>query len=318
MEDLINDVRATMPPIAGVANGAMVLQDTAIREMTTEVLNKVLGPKVDGSRYLDEILQADQLDFFVFFSSLATVFGNHGQSNYTAANMYMNALAGQRRKKGQAGSVIAIGAVTGIGYMARVLSEKDLIRIKGTGYSSLSERDFHQLFCEGILAGKPASGLNLEVISGVQIGQSGDKRPAVWHTNPMFAHCIVKRDELRQDDLAHGLLPLKTSLLAVKTREEALQVISGEDFRLPITAHYLLTSTSQIRFYTDSKACYSQTKPCPLILLLMSSESTHSWRLTSALGFSKRSMLTCPCSRSLAALPLETCSSTPWTTFLRT
>lgn len=228
VESLINDIRSTMPPIAGVANGAMVLQDTAIREMTPESLNIVLQPKIAGSRYLDEILRDDELDFFVFFSSLATVFGNHGQSNYTAANMFMNALAGQRRKRGQAGSIIAIGAVTGIGYMARELSDKDNIRIKGSGYSSLSERDFHQLFCEGILAGRPESGLNPEVISGVRIGQSGDKRPVVWHTNPMFSHCMVKRDESRKDETSDALLPVKTSLLTAKSREEALSIISGK------------------------------------------------------------------------------------------
>lgn len=218
-----------MPAIAGVANGAMVLQDTAIREMSPESLNSVLQPKVAGSRYLDEILRDDELDFFVFFSSLATVFGNHGQSNYTAANMFMNALAGQRRKRGQAGSIIAIGAVTGIGYMARELSDKDNNRIKESGYSSLSERDFHQLFCEGILAGRPESGLHPEVICGVRIGQSGDKRPVTWHTNPMFSHCMIKRDESRKDETSDALLPVKTSLLAAKSREEARSIISGKN-----------------------------------------------------------------------------------------
>jgi hybrid polyketide synthase/nonribosomal peptide synthetase ACE1 len=149
--ELIAEIRASKHPIAGVANGAMVLQDTPVRELSLDVLNRTLRPKVDGSRYLDELLRNDDLDFTVFFSSLASIFGSHGQSSYTTANMYMTSLAGQRRRRGYAASVIAIGAVTGIGYMARELTDKEMLRFTDSGYSPLSERDFHQLFAEAIV-----------------------------------------------------------------------------------------------------------------------------------------------------------------------
>lgn len=72
---------------------------------------KVTRPKVEGSIYLDELFQDTSLDFFVFFSSLAAVTGNLGQSNYSAANCFMSGLAEQRRQKGLAASVINIGPV---------------------------------------------------------------------------------------------------------------------------------------------------------------------------------------------------------------
>ena len=73
--ELVATVRATMPPIAGVANGAMLLRDTTFFDMDMETLVSVFKPKVDGTMYLDALFQDDQLDFFILFSSLACVFG---------------------------------------------------------------------------------------------------------------------------------------------------------------------------------------------------------------------------------------------------
>ena len=80
-------LRDTMPPIAGVINGAMVLADGLFADMSFENLEKVLKPKVDGSINLDEVFSTDDLDFFIMCSSLSAVVGNPGQANYSAANM---------------------------------------------------------------------------------------------------------------------------------------------------------------------------------------------------------------------------------------
>jgi hybrid polyketide synthase / nonribosomal peptide synthetase ACE1 len=74
----VEDIRGTLSPITGVVNGAIMLQDTSIVDITVEIINKVTKPKVNGSRYLDELFFNNTLDFFVLFSSLATVFGNYG------------------------------------------------------------------------------------------------------------------------------------------------------------------------------------------------------------------------------------------------
>ncbi|KAF3345526.1 Pseudouridine-metabolizing protein [Verticillium dahliae VDG2] len=229
---LVSVIRETMPPLAGFANGAMVLQDTPIRDMTAEVLNRVLRPKVDGSRHLDDLLADEQLDFAIFFSSMASVLGNHGQSNYTAANLFMNGLAARRRRRGQPASVIAIGSVIGIGYMARELTQKEILRIKERGYTPLSEREVHQLFCEGILAGRPRSDDNSwaapspEVVCGVRIAQPGEERPIRWMANPMVGHAVIKRiNNKKEEDGSSTTMPVKASLLLVKTKEAAFAVI---------------------------------------------------------------------------------------------
>ena len=84
---LHEELSKTMPPIAGVINGAMVLSDGIFSGMSLETFEKVLRPKVCGSNNLDEVFSSKELDFFIMCSSLSAVVGNPGQANYAAANM---------------------------------------------------------------------------------------------------------------------------------------------------------------------------------------------------------------------------------------
>jgi hypothetical protein len=79
----------TLPPIIGVLNGAMVLRDISIQNMSFEHMSDVFRPKVYGSIHLDRIFQNEKLDFFILFSSINCVIGNLGQANYAAANTFM-------------------------------------------------------------------------------------------------------------------------------------------------------------------------------------------------------------------------------------
>jgi hybrid polyketide synthase/nonribosomal peptide synthetase ACE1 len=95
-----------MPPIAGVANGALILRDQAFSDMDLESFQTVIKPKVDGTLFLNQLFQENTLDFFIAFSSVVATMGNSGQSAYSAANGFTKALVNQRRERGLAGSVI--------------------------------------------------------------------------------------------------------------------------------------------------------------------------------------------------------------------
>lgn len=84
--DLRTRILGTMPPIGGVANGAMILSDKLFADMTYDSFRKVLRPKVEGSKNLDEVFSEDDLDFFILFSSISAVTGQRSQANYAAAN----------------------------------------------------------------------------------------------------------------------------------------------------------------------------------------------------------------------------------------
>ncbi|KAI0106406.1 hypothetical protein GGR51DRAFT_517601 [Nemania sp. FL0031] len=225
---LYDEICSSMPTIAGVAQGAMVLHDTSIESMTLEQLWKVTKPKVDGTMYLNDLFQEDTLDFFVLFSSASAVIGNYGQANYAAANTFMTSLAAQRRKRGLAASIIHIGPVFGVGYISRATEGSAMSNtvMQMGGFERTSERDLHQLFGEALKAGLPGSSDNFELVSGVRtIGQQGEHRP-VWASWPYMSHFI------HSDPIGTSLpitgqsdIPIKSLLRNAQNREQLYNII---------------------------------------------------------------------------------------------
>jgi hybrid polyketide synthase/nonribosomal peptide synthetase ACE1 len=143
----------------------MVLKDMLFQNMEYEDMASVLKPKVEGSKYLDELFSQNTLDFFILFSSITAVVGNTGQSNYIAANMFLSSLALQRNMRGLVGSVIDISSVIGIGYVERS-DNFDAEYFASVGYTNISEQDLHQMFAEAILVGRPESTESCEIVTG--------------------------------------------------------------------------------------------------------------------------------------------------------
>jgi short-subunit dehydrogenase involved in D-alanine esterification of teichoic acids len=75
--------------IYGIIHSAGIIQDAFFLKKTKEQMQKVLAPKVYGTRYLDEYFKKEPLDYFIVFSSIAAVFGNVGQTDYSYANCFM-------------------------------------------------------------------------------------------------------------------------------------------------------------------------------------------------------------------------------------
>ena len=217
-----------LPPVGGVAQGAMVLQDTMISDMDLARVQNVLRPKVDGSIYLDEIFSDTPLEFFIFFSSSVYVIGNRGQSIYAAANGYMTALAAQRRKRNLAGSVIHIGAIVGNGYVTRELNLEQVRFLKKVGNLLMSEQDFHQIFAEGVMAGREFLEFTPEVYTGLRRAYMGDADQPGWFENPQFSHCV----SMPEFDGGMGMvtkqnISIKAQLLTATTPEEIQEIIQG-------------------------------------------------------------------------------------------
>ncbi|KUI67109.1 Nonribosomal peptide synthetase 14 [Cytospora mali] len=184
--------RKDMPPVGGVVNGAMVLEDRVFAKMDIDTWKKVMRPKTVGSKNLDIVFDG-KLDFFIMTSSFAAIGGHAGQSNYAAANMYMNGLAANRRRRGVAGSVLNIGVIYGLGLLAR---EKQGIYtgLEKEGYPPISERDIHHMFLEAIVAGRPVPGQIVDLTTGLARYRVNDPNPLHWHHDRRFCHYTVDND----------------------------------------------------------------------------------------------------------------------------
>jgi acyl transferase domain-containing protein/acyl-CoA synthetase (AMP-forming)/AMP-acid ligase II/NADP-dependent 3-hydroxy acid dehydrogenase YdfG/acyl carrier protein len=120
----LSEIRNTMPPLRGVIHAAGVLDDHLLLNLDAESFRRVLAPKVLGAWNL-HVLTADlPLDFFVVFSSVASVLGSPGQANYAAANAFLDGLAHDRRSHGLPCLSINWGPWAEVGMAARAPSAR--------------------------------------------------------------------------------------------------------------------------------------------------------------------------------------------------
>ncbi|MET9423790.1 amino acid adenylation domain-containing protein [Streptomyces sp. NPDC006540] len=82
----------------GVVHAAGVLRDQFLRGKTPEAVQAVCRSKILGALHLDAALADHPLDFFVLASSLASLVGNQGQSDYAFANGFLDQFAHQRAR----------------------------------------------------------------------------------------------------------------------------------------------------------------------------------------------------------------------------
>ncbi|WP_381802506.1 type I polyketide synthase [Streptomyces niveus] len=83
-----------------VIHTAAVIELYALAETTMESFSDVVHAKVAGARHLDELLDDEELDDFILYSSTAGMWGSGHHAAYVAGNAYLSALATQRRARG--------------------------------------------------------------------------------------------------------------------------------------------------------------------------------------------------------------------------
>jgi len=100
-------------PIKGIFHGAGVLKDKLLIDVTRSDIEFVLEPKVLGTLNLHVVCRELDLplDYFVVASSVSSIIGSPGQSNYGAANTFMDTFMTWRRDHGLAGQSINWGAL---------------------------------------------------------------------------------------------------------------------------------------------------------------------------------------------------------------
>ena len=122
-------------PLGGIIHAAGVLEDQLIANITEEGIDRVLQPKVVGTRNLHDLSLEFDLDFFVCYSSIAAVLGNMGQAAYAAANAYMDGLMQYRAAKGLVGTTINWGPWGAVGMAERLsASEKEALAHSGVQF----------------------------------------------------------------------------------------------------------------------------------------------------------------------------------------
>lgn len=98
---LIEDLKAGFGKINGIIHSAGVAGDGFVLRKDEKVFNQVIDPKINGAWLLHKATIEEEVEFFVVFSSVATLVPAAGQGDYTAANSYLDAFAAYRSLQGK-------------------------------------------------------------------------------------------------------------------------------------------------------------------------------------------------------------------------
>jgi len=116
---LFDRIRMGDHPLRGIFHCAMVLDDGLLVQQTRERFMRATAPKMLGAWNLHKHSLDSPLDFFVMFSSIASMIGGPGQSNYVAANTFLDAFSHYRHSQGLPGLTINWGRIVEAGYVSR-------------------------------------------------------------------------------------------------------------------------------------------------------------------------------------------------------
>ncbi|KAL6238509.1 hypothetical protein BDW75DRAFT_237396 [Aspergillus navahoensis] len=243
-----------LPPVGGVVNGALVLEDRLFEEMTIDIMQATLAAKVQGSLFLDELSGPNaQLDFFILFGSITGVVGNFKQTAYSTATGFQSSLIHRRRAQGRVGSIVHPGLISGVGYITRKGSRWAEHVRKTTGSLLLSERDLDTLFAEAILAGHPHSNRNPEIIVGLPSIDPIEQPDIFWYSNPLTWDFIDHACKTTaQGSGSNAPNSVKALLECITSTDEILPIISEALIakvrsKFNLSEDTVVTSATQLR-----------------------------------------------------------------------
>jgi acyl transferase domain-containing protein/acyl-CoA synthetase (AMP-forming)/AMP-acid ligase II/acyl carrier protein len=153
LAELVNELKASGPPLRGILHAAAALEDGLLVSQTASRFRSVLAPKAAGAFHLHELTQGLCLDFFVLYSSATTLLGSPGLANYVAANAFLDALAHHRHRLGLPALSVNWGVFSGVG-LGTIQVEKRATRMVEHGIRSIAPEEGLQIL-KRLLRGSP-------------------------------------------------------------------------------------------------------------------------------------------------------------------
>ena len=196
LSNLLSETLCSFPPIKGVIQGAMTLNDSLFSTMTSHQWTSTILPKVHGSKNLHETTLSQPLDFFVLLSSLHSFIGNPGQSNYAAGCAYQVALAKYRNALGLPATAIDLGIVGDVGYVVEKKVQGRKVQVQE--FKHIHEKEMLALIELGIrepMMGHVVTGLD----SDLDINSLDDGEAPFFARDPVLSHLPYLRSHLKID-----------------------------------------------------------------------------------------------------------------------
>lgn len=163
MVRLAQETLSALPPLSGIIQAAGILDDGILIQQDWQRFQQVTAAKIQGTWNLHQLSLNQPVDFFVCFSSAASLIGSPGQASYAAANAFMDGLAHYRRALGLPALSVNWAAWEDSGMAA-----------------SLAARDRDRLAAQGLHMLKPAQGFAaLSMLIGTKLIGTKESQLAV-------------------------------------------------------------------------------------------------------------------------------------------
>nr|ALP31864.1 polyketide synthase 36 [Diaporthe helianthi] len=212
-DDVIRAVKGVSPkhPIRGVVHAAMVLRDGLFHSMPFGDWKTSVEPKILGAANLHSVLSSSPLDFFIMTSSVSGVLGTPGQSNYAAANSYLDSLARHRRTQGdnQTAISLVLPMVLGVGVVAENAELEDALTRKGM--YGIDEEHLLEGFEAAVTASSSSGAVGAKsdhIVVGldpsqlqkaINANEAGGETDCFWMADTRFSHAA---HDIRSNDSA--------------------------------------------------------------------------------------------------------------------
>ncbi|KAK6223142.1 type I polyketide synthase [Colletotrichum tabaci] len=138
---VIADAGGRYPPVRGVIQAAMTLNDSIFPNMKYEQWLAATSPKISATWNIHNNLP--DLDFLVLLSSLTGLGGNTSQANYSAGGTFQDAFAKYRTSQGLPGVSIDLASIQEVGFVANTEGVAD--RLTKTGLADIDEATLHKI-----------------------------------------------------------------------------------------------------------------------------------------------------------------------------
>ncbi|HEY3057490.1 MAG TPA: beta-ketoacyl reductase, partial [Chloroflexota bacterium] len=234
LADALRCIEDQMPPLHGVVHAAGVLDDATMLSLSADRLSTVTAPKAAGAWNLHRLTLNCQLEWFVLFSSMASMLGSPGQANYAAANAFLDSLAHHRATLGLPALSVNWGPWSAVGLAAAAANRGERLALRGI--SSITPEQGIAGF--GRLLGSKATQVG---VVAFDVRQWREFYPTTAQS-PLLSVLVHEHGAARRVDTTNGSA-MRTTLLMMDSnrRRQALQT-----YLIDIVARVLRLASARV------------------------------------------------------------------------
>ena len=145
LKAFLDDIQgSSWMPVRGVVHTAAQFERRLLQHQDAESFRAGMRTKVVGAWLLHQMLEAESLDFFIGYSSLASFFGLIGLSSYAAANVFVDAMAHYRKRLCLPALSVNWGLWSGYGFVGKLVKQRAEEGLVERGIETLTSRSAFQ------------------------------------------------------------------------------------------------------------------------------------------------------------------------------